>query len=259
MAIDPSDNKTAHFAHLPGSDITNEALNDQPLPVRPRRRHCGVSRCVRRTPPHRRPHWERHPRRACASGANSQPSPRSNSRCGSASAAWRVSVTRISLRSVAVERRAIQTGRWRSFPTRNRACGCRTFSPPRRTRRRARQRRGACLDPAARHRDGNVPRAGARRSAWRIRSRTRRRHTERAPGHRRARAGRAIEQLQYSEDRTGRSCASRARGPSGLPVIDQRADVLQLGMVALALILRRSPNGMSFHPAWAMRSCLPAP
>jgi hypothetical protein len=51
--------------------------------------------------------------------------------------------------------------------------------------------------------------------------------------------GSAVEQLQYSEDRYWRELrvpCPRAAGPA---VFDQRTDVFQVGMVALALLLRR--------------------
>ena len=58
--------------------------------------------------------------------------------------------------------------------------------------------------------------------------------------------GSAIEQLQYSEDRYWRELRVPCPRAAGLPVIDHRADVLQLGMVALSLLLRRSLNGDEF-------------
>jgi hypothetical protein len=58
--------------------------------------------------------------------------------------------------------------------------------------------------------------------------------------------GSAIEQLQYSEDRYWRELRVPCPRTDGAPVIDHRADVLQIGMVALALLLRRSLNGDEF-------------
>ena len=58
--------------------------------------------------------------------------------------------------------------------------------------------------------------------------------------------GSAIEQLQYSEDRYWRELRVPCPRAAGLPVIDHRADVLQLGIVALSLLLRRSLNGDEF-------------
>jgi hypothetical protein len=58
--------------------------------------------------------------------------------------------------------------------------------------------------------------------------------------------GSAIEQLQYSEDRYWRELRVPCPRVAGAPVIDHRADVLQLGMLALALLLRRSLNGDEF-------------
>src|ERR1700681_2652814 len=52
--------------------------------------------------------------------------------------------------------------------------------------------------------------------------------------------GSAIEQLQYSEDRYWRELRVPCPRAAGLPVIDHRADVLQMGLLALALLLRRS-------------------
>jgi hypothetical protein len=58
--------------------------------------------------------------------------------------------------------------------------------------------------------------------------------------------GSAIEQLQYSEDRYWRELRVPCPRAIGLPVIDHRADVLQTGMLALALLLRRGLNGDEF-------------
>jgi hypothetical protein len=58
--------------------------------------------------------------------------------------------------------------------------------------------------------------------------------------------GSAIEQLQYSEDRYWRELRVPCPQASGLPAIDHRTDVLQLGIVALSLLLRRSLNGEEF-------------
>jgi PEGA domain len=58
--------------------------------------------------------------------------------------------------------------------------------------------------------------------------------------------GSAIEQLQYSEDRYWRELRVPCPRAAGLPVIDHRADALQLGMFALSLLLRRSLNGDEF-------------
>ncbi|HEY3044020.1 MAG TPA: PEGA domain-containing protein, partial [Vicinamibacterales bacterium] len=58
--------------------------------------------------------------------------------------------------------------------------------------------------------------------------------------------GSAIEQLQYSEDRYWRELRVPCPRAAGLPVIDHRADVLQLGLVALSLLLRRCLNGDEF-------------
>lgn len=58
--------------------------------------------------------------------------------------------------------------------------------------------------------------------------------------------GSAIEQLQYSEDRYWRELRVPCPRAAGLPVIDHRADVLQLGMLALSLLLRRCLNGDEF-------------
>jgi hypothetical protein len=51
--------------------------------------------------------------------------------------------------------------------------------------------------------------------------------------------GSAIEQLQYSEDRYWRELRVPCPRAAGLPVFDHRSDVLQIGMLALALLLRR--------------------
>jgi hypothetical protein len=72
--------------------------------------------------------------------------------------------------------------------------------------------------------------------------------------------GAAIEQLQFSEDRYWKELRVPCPRAAGLPVIDQRADVLQVGMVALALILCRSLTdedsptriGEALASAWAM-------
>jgi hypothetical protein len=58
--------------------------------------------------------------------------------------------------------------------------------------------------------------------------------------------GSAIEQLQYSEDRYWRELRVPCPRAVGLPVIDHRSDVLQMGMLALSLLLRRSLNGDEF-------------
>jgi hypothetical protein len=58
--------------------------------------------------------------------------------------------------------------------------------------------------------------------------------------------GSAIEQLQYSEDRYWRELRVPCPRAIGLPVVDHRTDVLQTGMLALALLLRRSLNGDEF-------------
>jgi hypothetical protein len=58
--------------------------------------------------------------------------------------------------------------------------------------------------------------------------------------------GSAIEQLQYSEDRYWRELRVPCPRTDGPPVVDHRADVLQIGMVALALLLRRPLNGDEF-------------
>lgn len=58
--------------------------------------------------------------------------------------------------------------------------------------------------------------------------------------------GAAVEQLQFSEDRYWRELRVPCPRSAGLPVMDQRADVLQVGMVALALILRRLLNTDEF-------------
>jgi hypothetical protein len=59
--------------------------------------------------------------------------------------------------------------------------------------------------------------------------------------------GAAVEQLQFSEDRLWRELRVPVPRSAGLPVIDQRADVLQLGMVALALMVRRPLGADEFH------------
>ena len=59
--------------------------------------------------------------------------------------------------------------------------------------------------------------------------------------------GAALEQLQFSEDRLWRELRVPVPRSAGLPVIDQRADVLQLGMVALALMVRRPLSDDDFH------------
>ncbi len=59
--------------------------------------------------------------------------------------------------------------------------------------------------------------------------------------------GSAIEQLRFSEERYWRELRVPCPRAAGLPVIDQRADVLQMGMLALALLLGRSLNGDEFH------------
>jgi hypothetical protein len=51
--------------------------------------------------------------------------------------------------------------------------------------------------------------------------------------------GAAVEQLQFSEDRYWRDLRVPCPRSAGLPAMDQRTDVLQIGMVALTLILRR--------------------
>jgi hypothetical protein len=51
--------------------------------------------------------------------------------------------------------------------------------------------------------------------------------------------GAAVEQLQYSEERYWRELRVPCARSAALPVMDQRNDVLQIGMVALALISRR--------------------
>ena len=58
--------------------------------------------------------------------------------------------------------------------------------------------------------------------------------------------GSAIEQLQYSEDRYWRELRVPCPRAVGLPVIDHRSDVLQMGILALSLLLRRSLNGDEF-------------
>jgi hypothetical protein len=58
--------------------------------------------------------------------------------------------------------------------------------------------------------------------------------------------GSAIEQLQFTEDRYWRDLRVPCARSAGVPVIDQRADVLQIGMVALALLLRRTLSGDEF-------------
>jgi hypothetical protein len=58
--------------------------------------------------------------------------------------------------------------------------------------------------------------------------------------------GSAIEQLQYSEDRYWRELRVPCPRAIGLPVIDHRTDVLQMGLLALSLLLRRSLNGDEF-------------
>lgn len=58
--------------------------------------------------------------------------------------------------------------------------------------------------------------------------------------------GSAIERLQFSEDRYWRELRVPCPRAAGLPVIDHRADVLQMGMLALALLLRRCLNGDEF-------------
>ena len=58
--------------------------------------------------------------------------------------------------------------------------------------------------------------------------------------------GSAIEQLQYSEDRYWRELRVPCPRAVGLPVFDHRADVLQMGALALALLLRRSLNADEF-------------
>ena len=59
--------------------------------------------------------------------------------------------------------------------------------------------------------------------------------------------GAALEQLQFSEDRLWRELRVPVPRAAGLPVIDRRTDVLQLGMVALALMVRRPLGGDDFH------------
>lgn len=59
--------------------------------------------------------------------------------------------------------------------------------------------------------------------------------------------GAAIEQLQFSDDRLWRELRVPVLRSAGLPVVDQRTDVLQLGMVALALMVRRPLSGDDFH------------
>ena len=59
--------------------------------------------------------------------------------------------------------------------------------------------------------------------------------------------GAALDQLQFSEDRLWRELRVPVPRSAGLPMIDQRADVLQLGMVALALMVRRPLSGDDFH------------
>jgi len=58
--------------------------------------------------------------------------------------------------------------------------------------------------------------------------------------------GSAIEQLQYSEDRYWRELRVPCPRAVGLPVIDHRTDVLQMGVLALSLLLRRSLNNDEF-------------
>ena len=58
--------------------------------------------------------------------------------------------------------------------------------------------------------------------------------------------GAAVEQLQFSEDRYWRELRIPCPRSVGLPVFDQRADVLQLGITALTLLLRRPLNGDEF-------------
>jgi len=58
--------------------------------------------------------------------------------------------------------------------------------------------------------------------------------------------GSAIEQLQYSEDRYWRELRVPCPRAIGLPVIDHRTDVLQMGVLALSLLLRRSLNNDEF-------------
>lgn len=59
--------------------------------------------------------------------------------------------------------------------------------------------------------------------------------------------GAALDQLQFSEDRLWDELRVPVPRAAGLPLIDQRADVLQLGMVALALMVRRLLSGDDFH------------
>jgi hypothetical protein len=58
--------------------------------------------------------------------------------------------------------------------------------------------------------------------------------------------GAAVEQLQFSEDRYWRELRVPCPRSPALPVFDQRADVLQIGIVALTLLLRRVLNGDEF-------------
>src|SRR5438105_3734411 len=51
--------------------------------------------------------------------------------------------------------------------------------------------------------------------------------------------GAAVEQLRFSHDRYWTDLRIPCPRTPGLPILDQRADVLQLGMAALALILGR--------------------
>jgi hypothetical protein len=72
--------------------------------------------------------------------------------------------------------------------------------------------------------------------------------------------GSGLEQLQYSEERYWKELRVACPRTPGLPIINQRTDVLQLGTVALALLLRRlltddeSPHyiGDAFGSAAAM-------